>query len=557
MLRPSYCFDDVLLRPRNSAIESRRDIDLSIDIGTKHRSLKLKTPLISSPMDTVTGSNMAISMALNGGLGIIHRYMPIHNQISEVLNVKRYINYIFLDPYKLDINTTYKGIINHINKTGVKTVCITSRVPPPFNKFIGIITNRDLQKLESLPLNVIIDKTLKELNDEYNIITSFNKMIYIAYEKETYKDMLKDKLGIKFEECMIKARKLMNDNSIEKIPIVLKTSKCKLEVKENINDDVMENANVNEILGMITRRSIEHYFNNRTRAALDSNGSLVVGAAIGIRDNYLENAKKLVVAGVDLLCIDVANGHNVYTINAVKKVRALFPDIIIMVGNVCTGAGFLKLANTDCDCIRVGIGNGSICSTRLETGNGYGQFSSINECYDIKNRHLLTTHIICDGGSLGKTGNKVKALASGAIAIIMGKTLACCEESPGSIIIRNGKRMKYYRGMASTMATISKDELLSNEINNEVYSGSNSDSDSNNKRKRQITTAEGVDGIVDLNGSVEDVINQINGGVRSGLSYQGCKTIKELHKLRKFYKLEWGIVSSIGMSETGIRVKTF
>lgn len=535
-LETSYCFDDVLLRPRESDIASRSEIDLGVNLGTKHRSLKLKIPLISSPMDTVTESKMAINMALNGGIGIIHRYMTVYEQITEITKVKRHINYIFPDPYKVNNLITYQGILNHIEKTGVTTICIFSK-NPPFPKFEGIITNRNLQKLEVLPIESIINKTVKELDEEYHIMTPFDKLIYMSYNHQYYKDMIKDNTSPHFEDCMVEARDLMNENNIEKIPI--------FKMDEGGNP-------TNIILGIITRRSIEHYFNNRTRAALDKSGSLVVGAAIGIRGEYLEDAKKLVEAGVDLLCIDVANGHNTRTIKAVEEVRKLFPDIVIMVGNVCTGHGYYKLAKSDCDCIRVGIGNGSICSTRLETGVGFGQFSSVNECYDIKRRYFLDTHIICDGGSLGKTGNKVKALASGSSAIIMGKTLASCEESPGSIIIRNGKRMKYYRGMASTMANISKREKQMKEDCASTITRYN-----NRKRKAITQTAEGVDGVIDLKGSVEETLNQICGAIRSGLSYQGCRSIEELHELRKNYELRWGVITSIGMSETGIRVKTF
>lgn len=535
-LETSYCFDDVLLRPKESDIASRSEIDLGIDLGIKHRSLKLRIPLISSPMDTVTESKMAINMALNGGIGIIHRYMTIYEQITEITKVKRHINYIFPEPYQLKNLITYQGILNHIEKTGVSTICIYS-MNSPFPKFEGIITNRDLQKLEVLPIESIINKTLKELDEEYNIITTFDKLIYVTYNHQYYKNMIKDNTSANFEDCMVEARDLLNKHNIEKLPIF------------KMNED---GTTSHTILGMITRRSIEHYFNNRTCAALDKSGSLVVGAAIGIRGEYLEDAKKLVKAGVDLLCIDVANGHNTHTIKAVEEIRNLFPDTVIMVGNVCTGQGFHKLAKSDCDCIRVGIGNGSICSTRLETGAGFGQFSAVNECYDIKTRLFLDTHIICDGGSLGKTGNKVKALASGSSAIIMGKTLASCEESPGSIIIRNGKRMKYYRGMASTMANISKREKQMKEDCASTITRYN-----NRKRKAITQTAEGVDGVIDLKGSVEETLQQICGGIRSGLSYQGCRSIEELHKLRKNYKLRWGVITSIGMSETGIRVKTF
>ena len=266
-----------------------------------------------------------------------------------------------------------------------------------------------------------------------------------------------------------------------------------------------------------------------------------------IVDDYKERLHALVNAGVDLICVDVANGFNSNVISTVKEIRALYPKLPLMVGNVCNWQGYEALASLDVDCIRVGVGNGSICTTRLETGIGKGQFSAVAECFRYKTINYKLPNIICDGGSLGKTGNKVKALACGSVAIMLGRTLASTEESPGQIIFRNGKRFKYIRGMASTMANLSKQEKIL------TISGENS-----LKRKLKTNfTAEGVDGEQELTGSVVDLIEQINGGLKSGLSYLGCINIEQLHEKNIKNEIKFNIVSAIGMTETGIRVKTY
>jgi len=279
-----------------------------------------------------------------------------------------------------------------------------------------------------------------------------------------------------------------------------------------------------------------------SKSSLDTHGRLRVGAAVGIKPGYLDQTQKLVAAGVDLICVDVANGHNTHTLDAVRAIRAKFPELVIMSGNVCTGPGALALAAAGSDCIRIGIGNGSICSTRLETGVGFGQWSSVRECFLAleTNPEFRQVKLICDGGSLGKSGNKFKALAAGASAVMLGRTLASCDESPGQVITRNGKRMKYFRGMASTMANISNQERAT-------------------KRAKPNTnfTAEGVDGVVELKGSVADLLGQINGALRSGMSYLGTRTMDELHHLARDGQIQWAQQTAIGMSETGIRVSTF
>jgi IMP dehydrogenase len=255
-----------------------------------------------------------------------------------------------------------------------------------------------------------------------------------------------------------------------------------------------------------------------------------------------------VSSGVDLICIDVANGFNENVFNVIKIIRTKYPTLVLMVGNVCNWQGYAALAKFDVDCIRIGVGNGSICTTRLETGIGKGQFSAVAECFRYKIANKSLPHIICDGGSLGKNGNKVKALACGSSAVMLGRTLSSTEESPGSIIYRNGKRFKYIRGMASTMASLSKEEKTDGGVR---------DSGINNNNKRKSMHSEGVDGEQELSGSVVDVLEQINGGLKSGMSYLGCENIKQLHNKNAKGEIKFNLVTSIGMSENGIRVKTY
>lgn len=491
----SYCFDDVLLIPKYSNISSRKNISLETNISSSlERNLKLKLPLISSPMDTVTGSKMAISMALNGGLGIIHRFMDEEEQLENVKTVKRYVQYIFTDPYTIEKDKTISELKNKLEtSTNVKTFCVVDN-----NKLIGLITNRDLSLLE----------LYKESDSITKIMTPIEKLKCLKISS------LEIDIKKNYENYLLKAHYLMLENRVQKVPIIF--------------DD-------GTLYGVVTEKSIKYYFNNQNNATLDKYGRLCCGIAMGVQSINWNHIDKLVEYGVDILCVDVANGHNQNCLDAVKQIRNRYKNkVLIMAGNVCTGEGLLKLSEVDVDCVRIGIGNGSICSTRLQTGNGLGQFTSVNDCMETKIKYNLTTKLICDGGSLGKIGNKVKALASGSDAIMLGRSLACCYESPGVIINRNGKQVKYYRGMASKMASLSK-----------------------SKDKQTLGTAEGVDGIVEVKGSVNSTLVELTGGIKSGLSYQGCKSLKELNELRVNNKIDWGLSTSIGLTESGIRIKTF
>ena len=512
-LGTSYCFDDILMEPLLSSINSRKTIALETNIATNNRKLILKTPLISSPMDTVSETEMAIKMALNGGLGIIHRYMSIDDQVLQVSKVKRFLQYIISEPYTIKASTTLEEIEDLRKKYNVSSFCVIDDV----NNLIGILTNRDIQYM----------KHCKSYYDEHRQVT----IIYTSEFMTKMENLITLDINTvntmeifqNMENTLKIAKDLIHLHKIEKIPIV----------------------NGSILIGLITLKNICHYENNKSKACIDMNGALCVGAAIGIVDDYIVRLDKLVSAGVDLICIDVANGFNTNVFNTIVFIRTRYPLLVLMVGNVCNWQGYSALSEFDIDCIRIGVGNGSICTTRLETGIGKGQFSAVSECFNYKIdaqniNGRQYPNIICDGGSLGKTGNKVKALACGSSAIMLGRTLASTIESPGIIIHRNGKRFKYIRGMASSMANLSKQEKTGDSSNITVNSHS-----------------EGVDGEQELSGSVVDVIDQINGGLKSGMSYLGCETIEQLHNKNEKKEIKYNLVTSIGMSENGIRVKTY
>jgi IMP dehydrogenase len=467
-------------------------------------------------MDTVTEKDMAIKMALNGGIGIIHRYMSIEDQVTQIKQVKRFLQYAITQPYTLPATATYEELITHHDKYGVSSFCIVYSLTS--NNIIGIITRRDIEYMRE-------SSTSETTTPIINYITKHPITLTITSQHELAHSNI--------EKLIKSAKSLMLEHKIEKVPLVYASTSSQ------------------QLAGLITLKNIRHYENNKSKACVDSNGALCVGAAIGIVDDWQLRLDSLVAEGCDLICIDVANGFNTNVISTIATIRQQYPNLVLMAGNVCNWQGYKSMCDVDIDLIRVGVGNGSICTTRLETGIGKGQFTAVNECFDVCYTSDHPSHqppkyranIVCDGGSLGKTGNNVKALASGAIAIMLGRTLASTEESPGHIIFRNGKRFKYVRGMASTMANLSKQEktgktAMGGKLNTKF-------------------TAEGVDGEQELTGSVEDVIEQINGGLKSGLSYLGCENIQQLHEKRQNNEIKFNVVTSIGMSETGIRVKTY
>ena len=474
----SLSFDDVLINPQFSTVTSRKDISLQSRL-TKNITLNL--PLISSPMDTITEDKMAIEMALNGGLGIIHRYNTVEQQVDMVKKVKRYLSFKIDNPYTINEDETVQTLQDKINKLNVYSFIVIDNIDNNIVK--GIVTKRDLN-IHFINKQLNSKKISEIMTPIANLITADPEIT----RKEAIRAMIKFK--------------------IEKLPLL------------SLSD--------NKLKGMITFKSLLEFELNKTKYSLDKNNCLLVGAAVGIVDDYLIRAKKLVDAGCNILCIDIANGYNQKVANVIHELKQFNVDI--MVGNVCNVQGFEYLCIAGADCIRVGIGNGSICSTRLVTGIGAGQFSSLMQCREIARKYNVG--MISDGGHLGKDGNIAKAFVVGSNAMILGKTLAATDESPGKIIFRNNRRVKYYRGMASAMAMISKSELTNSEYN-------------------ENQNSEGVDMEIEIKGPVKNIVKRIESSIKSTMSYIGYYSTEELRKNEKdimYIRQSTGV-----MNETSIR----
>jgi len=462
-MKEGYSFDDVLLIPQKSEIYSRIDIDLSVEIN---KNIKLSLPFVSSPMDTVTESEMAISMAEKGGLGIIHRFCSIDFQVKEIEKVKRDQNYLIENPICISPLTTLKEIKIKAEEYNFQTFLVVDDE----GKLLGLISKRDyfLENNES--------KKAKDL------MTPFEKLI-VSYKKITLDE----------------AEKIFKKFKIEKIPIIQKNRK---------------------VVGLITLKDFKKSVNKK--ASRDKKGRLLVGAAIGIRGDYLERAESLVKAGVDILCVDVAHGHLTKTLKAVKNVKNKFPDIPLIAGNIATKEGAKDLVKAGADIIKVGIGPGSVCTTRVVTGVGVPQITAIK----LARQGALNKPIIADGGCRN-SGDIVKALAAGANMVMLGFLLAGSSESPGRIFNLNGKLVKNYRGMSSSEAYKDKIKKTGEENNYQPID-------------------EGINyGFVNYIGKVENILDSLEKGVRSGFSYCGAKNLKELWKKAEFIKIsQSGLVES-------------
>lgn len=458
-------FDDVLLIPQRSKVDSRQNVVLRSFLTPK---INLNLPIISAAMDTVTEGEMAITMARNGGLGVIHRFCSIEHQVKEVLKVKRAENYLIENPICISATTTLKEIKEKTEEYHFQTFLVVDEE----KRLLGLISKRDY----------LLEDDHKKLAKE--IMTPFEKLI-VSYEKIT----------------LDKAKEIFRKYKIEKIPIINRNRK---------------------VLGLITFRDF-HYSLNK-KASRDSKGRLLVAAAIGIRDDYLERAAELVKAGVDLLCIDVAHGHLEKCLQAVKKVKAKFPNVPLIAGNVATerGAKDLKLAGADI--IKVGIGPGGACTTRLVTGVGVPQLTAIM----FAKKGVGKTPIIADGGCKN-SGDIVKALAAGASAVMIGSLLAGTDEAPGKVIKIDGKKVKIFRGMSSVSAFQAKLEKTNQKVQNSNYQ----------------PLAEGIEqAIIPYKGSAVEVLLEIEKGLQSGFSYCGAHNIQELWEKAKFIK-----VSPLGFKE--------
>jgi len=434
----------------------------------------LNIPIISSPMDTVTEDFMAIEMAMSGGLGVIHRFQSIESQVKMIKNVKRHLSNMIRNPYTINYKCTLEELLSKYDISGIMVV-------DENKKFVGIVSKRDIE------VHQVIGGSMDILVKD--IMTPLERVKYVR----------------KYD--IMEIMSIYKQYKVEKVPI--------------LGDD-------NSIIGLVVLKNLLYFYKNKDIALLDSSGRLVVGGAIGIND-YMERGRELVKVGVDLLCIDIANGYNEMMYNAIVELKREFPSVTIMAGNVCTRDGFEFLCKAGADCIRVNIGAGSICSTRIQTGIGVCQFSALMECSKIAKQYNVT--MISDGGHCGKVGNKFKALAVGSGCVLLGKSLAGTKESPGNIIYKSGKRFKYYRGMASMYANLSKQERTGGDVNKNFY-------------------VEGIEGEVEYKGNVVDELNRICNGMRSGMSYLGVRTISELHEIEVVFIK----ITSSGLNETLTRL---
>ncbi|MDY3872341.1 MAG: IMP dehydrogenase [Roseburia lenta] len=450
-------FDDVLLVPQYSEVTPNM-IDLTTNLTKK---IKLNIPMMSAAMDTVTESKMAIAMARQGGIGIIHKNMSIEAQAEEVDKVKRSENGVITDPFYLSPEHTLKDADELMAKFRISGVPITEGT-----KLVGIITNRDL-KFE----------------------TDFSKKIK---ESMTSKEdgLITAKVGITLDEAkaiLAKARK-------EKLPIV--------------DDDF-------NLRGLITIKDIEKQI-KYPLSAKDDQGRLLCGAGVGITANMMERVEALVNAHVDVIVMDSAHGHSKNIIEAVKKVKAAYPDLQVIAGNIATGDAARALIEAGADAVKVGIGPGSICTTRIVAGIGVPQITAIMDCYAVAKEYGIP--VIADGG-IKYSGDITKALAAGGNVCMMGSMFAGCDEAPGTFELFQGRKYKVYRGMGSiaAMENGSKDRYF--------------------QEGAKKLVPEGVEGRVAYKGSLEDMIFQLVGGIRSGMGYNGCPTIPELQERAKFVKI--------------------
>ncbi|MGL5646237.1 MAG: IMP dehydrogenase [Clostridium sp.] len=463
ILKQAYTFDDVLLVPNKSEILPN-GVSLKTNLTKK---LVLNIPLISASMDTVTESKMAIAMAREGGLGIVHKNMSIEAQAKEVDKVKRQENGVITDPIFLSPEHTLSDAEELMGQYRISGVPITVE-----GKLVGILTNRDVT------FETDFSKKIGDVMTKENLVT--------APENTT----------------MDEAKELLRKHKIEKLPLV---------------------DNEGNLKGLITIKDIEkaRIFPN---AAKDSQGRLLCGAAVGVTGDMMDRVDALYKAKVDVITIDTAHGHSKGVLEAVKKVKEKYPDLQVIAGNVATAEATEDLIKAGADCVKVGIGPGSICTTRVVAGVGVPQLTAVMDCVEAGKKYGIP--VIADGG-IKFSGDVVKALAAGACAAMMGSLFAGCEEAPGEIEMFQGRSYKVYRGMGSlgAMANGSKDRYFQ---------------DGNKK-----LVPEGVEGRIAFKGSVTDTIFQMLGGIRSGMGYLGSIDLNTLYETATFV-----VQTSAGLRES-------
>jgi len=452
-------FDDVLLVPKYSDITSRSQTDLTTKLS---QNISINIPFVSANMDTVTESSMAGTMARAGGIGIIHRFLTIKEQANEVLKVKRSGSVMIENPYSVSPDKSVQDAIDYAEDKDISGLLVVDSN----SKLIGIVTERDL--------------LFANQNDKIqNVMT---------------KDVVTANLGVTLDE----SKEILHKHRIEKLPIV-------------------DDSGI--VKGLITSKDIT---NNADfpNASKDKKGRPLVGAAVGVKGDFLERSESLLEAGVDVLVVDIAHGHSENAMSTIRNIKKAFPDCELIAGNIATAQGAEDLIKAGVDAVKVGVGSGSICITRVITGSGVPQLTAVMDCAKIGKDYGIP--IISDGGTR-TSGDATKALASGASSIMVGSMLGGTDESPGTVLTKNGKRFKVYRGMASLAASIGRKSKETGLIS--------LDDDLNDY------VAEGVEAMVPYKGTVTDILKQLTGGVRSGLSYCGAHTIPQMQENAEFIKM--------------------
>jgi IMP dehydrogenase len=463
-LREALTFDDVLLVPGESDV-----LPKAVETGTRlTRHIQLNVPIVSAAMDTVTEAKMAIAMAAEGGLGFIHKNLSIEQQAVEVVKVKKYESAVVTDPVTIEPEAPLAAAVTLMREHGISGIPVTRR-----GRLVGILTNRDLR---------------------------FEKNLEQRVEEVMTKDLVTAREGVTIEG----AKELLHRHRIEKLPVV---------------------NELFELRGLITIKDIEK-IQKHPHAAKDRLGRLLCGAAVGIGLDREARIAALIKAGVDVIAVDTAHGHSRGVLDAVRETKSNFRDLELVAGNVATGEAADALCRAGVDAVKVGVGPGSICTTRVVAGVGVPQITAVDECARAADKHGIP--IISDGG-VKYSGDVVKALAAGAASVMIGSLFAGTEEAPGEVILYQGRSYKSYRGMGSlgAMKDGSKDRYFQSDV---------ADADK--------LVPEGIEGRVPYKGPVSMNILQLVGGLRSGMGYVGCRNITELRMKSRFIR-----ITSAGLRE--------
>lgn len=459
---PGLTFDDVLLVPRHSRIAKRSDVSTRTSLCG---GIDLALPILSANMDTITEADMAIAMARAGGVGVLHRFMDIDRQVDHIVRVKRSMGFVVEDPLTIKQEATIAVAKEYLTEVKVGGLIVVD----DDHRVLGILTKRDVI--------LAIDGS----DPVSEVMTPREKLVVSDIDTN-----LDD------------ARTILHDQRLEKLPLV-------------DEDD--------RLRGLITAQDITK-LERFPQATKDSKGRLCVGVAIGAHEIDLERAQAGIEAGADIVVVDIAHGHSENCIQMVRQLKKRFPEIPLIAGNVATPEGVRDLASAGADAIKVGIGPGSICVTRVVTGFGVPQLTAILDCAEIA--HEIGLPIIADGG-IRDSGDIVKALAAGANAVMIGGLLAGTDEAPGAAITRDGRKYKVVRGMASLTANIDR-RLIDQGAELELETW-------------ERVVPEGIEAVVVYRGSVEDILRQLIGGLRSGMSYAGAETIEQLWERAEFIRI--------------------